>query len=137
MKEFWKAINLLFNKRSKSTNIDLLRNQNKTISNKGEISQSMNSFFCSIGKDFASKIEGRYDPLIFCDYFVNSNAAKFVFKSINAEQAREAIGKLKASKSFGDDGISNYFLKLAMPFIEDSLVYLFNTSLKTSQFPDP
>ena len=24
-----------------------------------------------------------------------------------------------------------------MPFIEDSLVYLFNTSLETSQFPDP
>ena len=24
-----------------------------------------------------------------------------------------------------------------MPFIEDSLVYIFNTSLETSQFPDP
>ena len=50
MKESWKAINLLFNKRSKSTNIDLLRDQNRTISNKKEISQSMNDFFCSIGK---------------------------------------------------------------------------------------
>ena len=137
MKESWKAINLLFNKRSKSTNIDLLRDQNRTISNKKEISQSMNDFFCSIGKDLASKIEGGYDPLTFCDYFVNSIAAKFVFKSINAEQVREAIGKLRTSKSFGDDGISSYFLKLAMPFIEDSLVYLFNTSLETSQFPDP
>ena len=38
MKESWKAINLLFNKRSKSTNIDLLRDQNRTISNKKEIS---------------------------------------------------------------------------------------------------
>ena len=136
MKESWKAINLLFNKRSKSTNIDLLRDQNRTISNKKEISQSMNNFSCSIGKDLASKIEGGYDPLTFCDYFVNSNAAKFVFKSINAEQVREAIGKLRTSKSFGDDGISSYFLKLAMPFIEDSLVFLFNTSLETSQFPD-
>ena len=39
--------------------------------------------------------------------------------------------------SFGDDGISSYFLKLVMPFIKDSLVYLFNASLETSQFPDP
>ena len=46
------------------------------------------------------------------------------------------IGKLKTSKSFGDDGISSYFLKLELSFIEDSLVYLFNTSLETSQFPD-
>ena len=136
-KECWKAINLLFGKRSKSANIDLLRDQNRTISNKKEISQSMNSFFCSIGKEMASKIEGGYDPLTFCDYFLNSNAAKFVFKSINAEQVREAIGKLKTSKSYGDDGISSYFLKLAIPFIEDSLVYSFNTSLETSQFPDP
>ena len=96
----------------------------------------MNSFFCSIGKDLASKIEGGCD-LTFCDYFLNSNAVKFVFKSINAEQVRAAIGKLKTSKSFGEDGTSSYFLKLAMPFIEDSLVYLFNTSLETSQFPDP
>ena len=137
MKESWKTINLLFNKRSKSTNIDLLRDQNKTISNKGEISQSMNSFFCSIGKDLASNIEDGHDPLIFCDYFLNSDAAKFAFKSIHAEQIKEAIGKLKTSKSFSDDGISSYFLKLAMPFIEDSLVYIFNTSLETSQFPDP
>ena len=137
MKESWKTINLLFNKRSKSTNIDLLRDQNNTISNKGEISQSMNSFFCSIGKDLASNIEDGHDPLIFCDYFLNSDAAKFAFKSIHAEQIKEAIGKLKTSKSFGDDGISSYFLKLAMPFIEDSLVYIFNTSLETSQFPDP
>ena len=35
MKESWKAINLLLDKRSKSTNIDPLRGQNKTIFNKG------------------------------------------------------------------------------------------------------
>ena len=98
MKETWKTINQLFNKRSKSTNIDLLRDQNKTISNKGEISQSMNNFFCSIGKDLASTIEGGYDLLIFCDYFSSSTAAKFTFKSVHAEKIREAIGKLKNIK---------------------------------------
>ena len=137
MKESWKAINLLFNKRSKSMNLDPLRDQNRTISNTKEISHSMNSFFCSIGKDLASKIEGGYDPLTFCDYFLHSGAAKFVFKSVHVKQVREAVGKLKTSKSFGDDGISSYFLTLAMPFIEDSRVYQFNTSLETSQFPDP
>ena len=58
MKEPWKTINQLFNKRSESANIDVLRDQNKTISNKREISQSMNNFFCSIGEDLASNIEG-------------------------------------------------------------------------------
>ena len=118
-------------------NIDLLLDQNKTISNKGELSLSMNSVFCSTGKDLASNIEGGYDPLIFCNYFLNINAAKYAFKSVHAEQIREAIGKLKASKSFGDDGISSSLLKLAMPLSEDFLVYLFNTSLEASQFLDP
>ena len=86
----------------------------------------MNSFFCSIDKDLASNIEVGYDPLIFCDYFLTSDVAKFVFKSINAEQIRKAIGKLKTLKSFGDDGISSYFLKLAMPFTE-ILLYIYST----------
>ena len=63
--------------------MNLLRDQTKNITNLGDISQSMNSFFCSIGKDLARNIEGDYDPLILCSYFLNSNAGKFAFNSIN------------------------------------------------------
>ena len=52
------------------------------------------------------------------------------------QEIRDAIAKTKTSKSFGSDSISCYFLKLALPFIENSLACLFNTSLETSQFPD-
>ena len=44
--------------------------------------------------------------------------------------------KIKASKSFGSDKISSYFLELAIPFIERSLALIFNTSLETSHFAD-
>ena len=37
---------------------------------------------------------------------------------------------------FGTDNISSCFLKLALPFIENSLAFLFNTSIETSMFPD-
>ena len=37
---------------------------------------------------------------------------------------------------YGMGGISSYFLKLALPFIERSLVLLFNKSLGTASFPD-
>ena len=93
--------------------------------------------FCSISKDLASNTEGGHDPLISCNCFLNSNAAKFTPKSIHAEKIREAIRKLQTSNSFGDDDISSCFLKLAMLFIQDSLVYLCITSLETSQFLDP
>ena len=44
MKESWKAINELLNKRSKSCNIDCLRDSGNGINNKKEISNIMNSF---------------------------------------------------------------------------------------------
>ena len=43
---------------------------------------------------------------------------------------------MKTSKDYGTDGISSYFLKLALTLIEDSLVLMFNKSLGTPSFPD-
>ena len=48
---------------------------------------------------------------------------------------RDAIAKLETAKSFGNDTISSYFLKLALPFMETSFAIIFNTSIETSQFP--
>ena len=42
----------------------------------------------------------------------------------------------RPAKSFGTDNISSYFLKLALPVIENSLAFMFNTSIETSMFPD-
>ena len=52
------------------------------------------------------------------------------------QDIREAIAKLTTSKSFGTDAISSYFLKMALPFLENSIAMLFNTSLETGIFPD-
>ena len=40
------------------------------------------------------------------------------------------------SESFRNDNVSYFFLKLALPYIENSLAILFNTSIETSTFPD-
>ena len=53
MKETWKTLHQLMNKRSKSTTIDLLKQDGKNISNKKEISDTMNKYFCSVGKALA------------------------------------------------------------------------------------
>ena len=49
---------------------------------------------------------------------------------------RDAIGKIKLSKGFRADGVSRYFLNLAMPYIENSLAYIFHTSFESSKFAD-
>ena len=136
MKETWKTVNELRNKRSKSSNIDCLKDSGREIVHKNGISNAMNSFFCSIGQDLADKIDPVPNPLLSGDYEVNKNQAKFSFKTIGVQEIRAAFAKVKTAKSFGTDNISSYFLKLALPFIENSLAFLFNTSIETSQFPD-
>ncbi len=136
MKESWKAINELLNKRSKSSNIDCLKDSDNKTVHKKDISNEMNSFFCSIGKELADKIDFVPNPLLTADYEVNKHKAMFHFKSIKVEEIRAAFAKIKTAKSFGVDNVSSYFLKLALPLIENSLAMLFNTSIETSLFPD-
>jgi len=42
---------------------------------------------------------------------------------------------MKVRKSFGNDNISGYFLKIALPYISRILMLIFNTSIETSTFP--
>ena len=65
-------------------------------------------------------------------YQIKSSTANFRFRPIMVQDIREAIAKLTTSKSFGTDTISSYFLKMALPFLENSI----NTSLETGIFPD-
>ena len=49
-KESWKALKQIMNKRSKTTNIDHLKQEGNVISNKKKaIYDTMNQIFCSIG----------------------------------------------------------------------------------------
>ena len=131
MKESWKTVNELLNKRSKSCNIDCLKDSEHTFVNKKAISNAMNNFFCTIGEKLASKIE-----VLSGDATEYNSSVKFQLNSITVKEIRNAIAKIKSTKGFGKDNISCYFLKLAMPFIEKSLADSFNTSIETSQFPD-
>ena len=96
----------------------------------------MNSYFCSVGKDLADKISPVANPLLSGDFEMNKAKAKFHFRAIEVQGIRDAFAKVKTAKSFGIDNISSYFLKLALPFIENSLAFMFNTSIQKSMFPD-
>eukprot|EP00794_Sanderia_malayensis_P016541 gene16541-18216_t len=91
MKESWKTINELLNKRSKSSNIDSLKESGSEIVHKKDISNAMNSFFCSIGKDLADKIHPAPNPLLAGDFEVNKHKARFNFRTIEVQEIRGAF----------------------------------------------
>ena len=73
----------------------------------------MNSYFCSIGTELASKIDHSPNPLLSGHYHINDKSGKFNFKPVNVQDIRDALLKAKIPKSFGNDNISYFFLKLA------------------------
>ena len=88
----------------------------------------VSGYFCSIGKNLASKIEDTPNFPLSGDSTVNKKNSWFKFKDISTLHIWNAIAKLRTTKSFGNDTISSYFLKLALPLIETSLAIIFNTS---------
>ena len=98
----------------------------KTVRNK-DIPEEMNSYFSSIGKELADKIRTVSNPLLSGSFVIYKSNAKFQF--------RDVLAKVRTAKGFGIGNISSFFLKLALPFVENSLALLFNTSIETSTLP--
>ena len=83
-----------------------------------------------MGEELAKNIDETPSPLLTGSYAINDSNASFEVKEMNITHIRDAISNIKTSKLFGTDIISSYFLKLALPFINNSLVYIFNTSMQ-------
>ena len=62
MKESWKTINELLNKRSKSSSIDCLKESATETRNEKDVSNAMSNFFCTIVRDLAHKIQPAANP---------------------------------------------------------------------------
>ena len=84
----------------------------------------MNNFFCTIGRELADKIQPASNPLLSGEYEVHKDKARFHFKAIELKDISDAFSKVKTAKSFGTDNISSYFMKLALPYIKNSLALL-------------
>ena len=96
IKESWKTVNELLNKRSKSCNIDCLKDSEHTIVNIKAISNAINNFFCTIGEKLASEIDAVPNPLLSGDATERNSNVKFQFGSITVKEIRDAIAKIKA-----------------------------------------
>ena len=79
IKETWKTMNQVINKRSKTTNIKALKEGDETITNTKCIADTMNSLFCNVGKRLAEKISAKPNPLLNGDFGDPPSCEPFVF----------------------------------------------------------
>ena len=59
----------------------------------------------------------------------------FVIPYLSVSELGKYISRLENKKSSGLDGISNQLLKLSLPYITDSLTYVFNLCIEKNVFP--
>ena len=95
----------------------------------------MNEYFCSIGEKLAADIAHTSNPLLSNESSINGGGRIFDFREINERDIHDAMFKVKVKKSFGNDNILGYFLKIAFPYVSRILMLIFNTSIETSTFP--
>ena len=75
------------------------------------------------------------NPLLSKEICIHSDGRIFDFREINEGDIHQAVSRIKVKKSFGNDNISGYFLKIAFPYISRILMLIVNTSIETSTFP--
>ena len=136
LKKTWMTINMVLNKKSKTTQIAALQVDGRQICDSESMAESMNEFLCSIGNTLSDKIPKTSNPLPENEYSVNPQNLRFEFEAINVSQLEKVFGKFKTSKGSGADGIANYFLMIDLSVIAESLCDIFNLSIATSVFPD-
>ena len=123
-KETWKTLNLLLNKRSKTTNVGSLNVDGEVISENSLIGRSMNEFFCSVGSNLSVKIPLQPNPPLSGEYKIRESTelpTEFKFHPVDITTINRALGKMKKSFGFGSDGIASKFLKIAFPVLCNSI----------------
>ena len=135
MLNMWKVIGKTLNpNRDKSPNtINRISLNGKNITDDLEIAESMNDFFCSVGKNLAEKLPKSRTK--FCDYLKHPQPNSFFIAPFTEVFVTETVQRLNKRKS-GPDGISNRILSLSIEHIIKPLTHLINLSMTTGVFPE-
>ena len=121
MKESWKTIKELLNKRSKSSSIDCLKESGTETRNEKDVFNAMTNLFCTIGRDLVDKIQPAANPLLSGEYEINKDKAKFHFKTIEIKDL-DKLSQIKFPNYFEYDKINaacSYFVELITNIINE------------------
>lgn len=133
IKKTWSTINgaLNRNKYKSEYPIEFIVNGSGT-SDPKDIANHFNTFFVNVtnNMDFG---RGEHD---FNEYLSDVIHTKFKFNSVNENDIRSVITRLKTKTSYGKDEISNKLLKAISNCLVTPLTIIINQTINTGIFPD-
>jgi hypothetical protein len=107
---------------------------NKIITNKFLISETLNQYFVSVGPTLASKIETT--EVNFEAYLTPNKTSKMDNYEITEKELLDSVYLLKLNKSVGFDNISSNVIKKSIKYLTTPLLHVFNLSLKQGVYPE-
>ena len=93
LKDSWKTINVLLNKRSKTTNVNCIDVEVRNVTDNNGIARSMKNFFYSIGKKLSEDIPQKPNPLLSNEYNINEDGTSFQFRTVYSVFVEKALKK--------------------------------------------
>ncbi|CAB3999680.1 Hypothetical predicted protein [Paramuricea clavata] len=118
-KESWRTINVLLNKKPKTSEVKELDINGQLITDNDKIADAFNQYFSTIGSTLSDKITGNCtDPM---NFVTPLDGSIFNFTSITLQETIDALNEIKTKKSPGLDAISIRLLKDASNIVAGPL----------------
>ena len=135
IKETWKIINSLINKKTKGTTYPTeFRSNGTTITGSKNIANCFNHFFVNIGPSLANKIPRSNN--VFTRYLSDKVDDTLFLKPVTKEEIINLVKNTKSKQSKDHDDIDMCLVKKILPHIVTPLEHIFNISLQKGVFPD-
>ena len=136
-RKLWKLINAATSKMNdKSSIVDCIKNGNLSIFKSTAIVNEMASYFATVGKKFADKIEKPQNPVSYYNDKIPRCKNSIFLRPTNATEINNIINELPNKQSSGHDHVSNCLLKKLVFCLVEPLVIIFNKSLTEGTFPE-
>ena len=136
MKETWKILNGLINKKSKGKQISTEFNGDESkITGDKTIANGFNNFFVNIGPSLAKRIPKCKDSL-FTQFLPDKIEDTMFLQPVTEEEIMQQVKNAKNKKSKDHDKFDMCLVKKIIPYIVKPLAHICNTSLMNGIFPD-
>ena len=135
MKETWKIINCLINKKSKGTSYPTEFNSSAAkVTGSKNIANCFNNFLVKIGPSLANYIPKSNDTL--STYLTDAVGDTLFLKPVTKAEIINLVNNTKSKKSKDHDDIDMCLVKTLIPYLVIPLEHIFNISLQAGVFPD-
>jgi hypothetical protein len=132
----WKKLGpIINNPKCKRHDITKLLNNDEMITDKKEIANAMNGFFCNIGRKLQQKFIGN-NPTEFQKYLDNPPMNSFYLRPFNEQEVLFEIKKIDPKKASGIDNIGGKILNICPEIFALNLCKLFNIYIEEGIYPD-